>query len=112
MTYLVRKKYEVVGQESNRIHRVMGDGDWINSITDIRNGTELSQEAFRDNLCFRYVLMIHDIPATCDSYGNKFSVYHALSSPQGCLIIYIHEGVSKVWGALSDQDLNPSEISY
>ena len=90
MVYLVRRKYEVVGQESNRIHRVMGDGDWITSITDICNGTELAQEAFRDNLCFRYVLMLHDIPATCDGCKNKFSVYHALSCPKGYIILDSH----------------------
>ena len=50
MTYLVRQKYGLVGKDSNRIHRVMGDGGFITTVTNLLNGTEFSQEAFRDNI--------------------------------------------------------------
>ena len=59
------RRKELVGvQEKNRLHRVTRNGAWISAVTHRLNGTELSQEEFRDILCLRYGLMLQEIPAT------------------------------------------------
>ena len=52
------------GQERNRIHRATSNGAWLSAVPHHLDGTELSQEEFRDNLCLRYGLMAQDITAT------------------------------------------------
>ena len=67
------------GQERNRLYRVTRNGAWISAISYRINGTELSQEELRDNLCLSYGMMPQDIPATCDDWGKKFPIENFLS---------------------------------
>ena len=63
----IYKRQEQAGdQEKNQLHRATRNGSWISAVPHRLNGTELSQEKFRDNLCLRYGLMPQNIPATCD----------------------------------------------
>ena len=56
--------------------------------------------------------MPQDIPATCDGYGKKFSIEHALPCTKGGLVLALHEDAAKEWGALGARDLVPSAITY
>ena len=87
------------GQERNRLHRETRNGAWLSAVTHRLNGTELSQEEFRDNICLRYGLMPQDIPATCDGCGKKFSIDHALSFPKGGLFLSRHYDAAKRVGS-------------
>ena len=69
---MVRRKELAGGQERNHLHRATRNGAWLSVVPHRLNGTELSREEFRDNLCLRYGLMPQDIPATCDGCGKKF----------------------------------------
>ena len=51
-------------------------------------------------------------PTDCDGCGKNFLVPNAISCPKGGLIMARHNDAAKEWGALSDQALNPSAISY
>ena len=74
------RQKELAGvQDSNCIHRATRNGAWLSAIPHHLNGTVLSQEELRDNICLRYGLMPQDIPATCDGCGNRFSIEHAQS---------------------------------
>ena len=74
------KRHEQAGvQEKNRLHRAMRNGAWIRAVPHCRNGTELYREEFWENHRLRYGLMPQDIPATCDGFGKKFLIEHALS---------------------------------
>ena len=99
-------------QEKNRFHRATRNGAWLSAVSHCLNGTELTREEFRDNLCLRYGLMPQDIPATCDGCGKKFSIEHALSCPKGGLVIARHNDAAKEWGALGSRALVPSAITY
>ena len=83
------------GQEKNRLHRAIKNRAWLSAVPHRLNGTELSQEEFRDNLRLRYGLMPQDIPATCDGCGKKFSIEHALSCPKGGLVLARHDDAAK-----------------
>ena len=56
--------------------------------------------------------MPQDIPLTCDGFGKKFSFEHALSYPNGGLVLERHYDAAKEWVALRDQALVPSAITY
>ena len=56
--------------------------------------------------------MSHDIPATSDGCGKKFSIKHAVSYPKGGLIIAQHDDTAKEWGTLGYQAIFPSAITY
>ena len=56
--------------------------------------------------------MPQDISTTCDGYGKKFSIEHALSCPKGGLVFARHEKAVKKWDALGSQALVPSAITY
>ena len=112
MAELSRQKELAGDQERNRIHRATRNGSWLSAVTHRLNGTELSQEKLWHNLCLRYGLMPQDIPATCDSCGNRFSIEHAISFSKGGLVLARHDGASKEWGALGSRARVPSSISY
>ena len=76
---LVRQKELSGGHDRNRLHREKSNGAWLSAVPHRLNGTELSREEFRDNLCLRYGLMPQDIPATCDGCGKKFLIENSLS---------------------------------
>ena len=56
--------------------------------------------------------MPQDIPATCDGCGKKFLIEHALSCPNGGLVLEWNDDAAKEWGALGSQALVPSAITY
>ena len=88
------------------------NGAWISSVPHRLNVTELSREEFRDNVCLRYGLMPQDIPVTCNGFGKKFSIDHALSCPKGGLVLVRHGDVAKEWGYLGARAIIPSAITY
>ena len=56
--------------------------------------------------------MHQDIPAIFDSCGKKFLIYHAISFPNGGLVLAQHDDDAKELGALGAQALVPSAITY
>ena len=109
---LDRRKELAGGQERNHLHRATMNGAWISAVPHHLNGTELSQEEFRDNIFIRYGLMPQDIPAICDGCGEKLLIEHALSYPKGGLVLSRNDGAAKEWGALGSRTLVPSAITY
>ena len=109
---MFKRKDQADRQEKNRLHRATSNGAWLSAVRHRLNGTKLSREEFRDNLRLRYGLMPQDIPATCDGYGKKFSIEHALSCPEGGLFIARHDNAAKEWGDLGSRALVPSAITY
>ena len=95
---MARQKELAGGQEKNRLRRATRNIAWLSAVPHSLNGTELSQEELRDNICLRYGLMPQDIPATCDGCGKRFSIEHALSCPKGGLVIARHDDAAKEWG--------------
>ena len=55
--------------------------------------------------------MPQDIPTTCDGFGKKFLIDHALSCPKGGLVLVWHEKSAKEWCAIGDRSLTPSALS-
>ena len=90
-----RKKVLSGGQERNCLHRATSNGAWLSAVPHHINGTELSREAFQDNLCLGYRLMPQDIPVTCDGCGKSLLIDHALSCPKGGLVLERHDGAAK-----------------
>ena len=95
LSKLYDRQDQSVRQGKNRLHRATRNGAWLSAVPHRLNGTELSQEEFRDNLCLRYGLMPQDIPATCDGCGKKFLINHALSCPKGGLFMVRHDDAAK-----------------
>ena len=101
MPELYDRQEQAGQQQKNRLHRETRIGAWLSAVPNCLNGTELSREEFRDNLCLRYGLMPQDIPATYDGCGKKFSIEHALSCPKGgpcsCAARRRRKGVGCPW---------------
>ena len=76
---LARQKELAGGQERYRLHRATVNGAWLSSVPHCLNGTELSREEFRDNIRFRYGLMLQDIPTAFDGCSRRILIEHALS---------------------------------
>ena len=112
VTELYDRQEQAVRQEKNRLHRATMNGAWLSVVPHCLNGTELSWDEFRDNLCLRYGLMPQGIPATCDGCGKKFSIEHALSYQKGGLILVMHDNAEKEWSDLGSQALVPIAITY
>ena len=68
---------------------------WLSAMPHCLNGMELSWEELRDNLRLRYGLMPQEIPATCVVCGKRLSIDHALSCPQGGLVLARHNDDAK-----------------
>ena len=56
--------------------------------------------------------MPQDIPATCDCFGKKFLIDHAISCPKGGHVLERRDNDAKDWGTLGAWVLNPSDIYY
>ena len=84
---LARQKELAGGQERKRLHRATRNGAWLSAVPHHLNGTELSREELRHNICLKYGLMPQDIPATCDGCGKNFSIEHTLSCTKGGLVL-------------------------
>ena len=54
---LARQKELAGGQDRNLLHRSTRNEAWLSAVPHGLNGTELSQEEFRNNLRLRYGLM-------------------------------------------------------
>ena len=64
---MVEWNAEVGGQERGRQERGLQEqatqsGEWLTYVTHCLNGTDLSQEEFRDNLRLRYGLLMMYLP--------------------------------------------------
>ena len=55
--------------------------------------------------------MPQDIPVTCDGFGKKLLIEHALSFPKGGLFLAWYDYAAKEWGALGALALVPSAIT-
>ena len=88
------------------------NGAWFSAVPHLLNGTELSWEEFRDNICLRYGIMPQDTPPDYDGCGKKFSIEHALSCPKSGLVIVRNDNAAKEWGAFGSRALIPSAITY
>jgi hypothetical protein len=75
------------------------------------NGTELSEEEFRDNLRLRFGLTPLSLPARCDGCDAAFTVGHALTCKKGGLVLLRHNDVAAEWHQLCAAALTPSAVS-
>ena len=107
MAELPRQNNLAGGQERNRLPRATRNGTWLTSVPHRLNGTELYWEEFRDNICLIYGLMPQDIPTTCDDCDKSFSIKHALSCPNGGLVVDQHDDAAKELVTLGDRALCP-----
>ena len=57
-------------------------------------------------------MMPQDTPATCEGFGKKFSIKHALSCPKGGLVLTRHDEAANEWGALGARPLVTIAITY
>ena len=73
-----RQKEMTVGQEVNRLHIATRNGVCLRAIPHRRNGTELSWEELRDNLCLECGLMPQEILANCGGCGKKLCIEYFL----------------------------------
>ena len=71
---LDRRKDLAGGQERNRRHRAMTNGECLSAVPHRLNCTEFSQKEFRNNLHLRYGLMPQEIPATCNGCDKRLSI--------------------------------------
>ena len=111
---VARQKELAGGQERNLLHRSMRNGAWLSAVTHRLNGTELSWEEYRDNICLRYGLIPQDIAVTSDGCGKKFWIKHAISCPKGGLVLAQHDDATNEWGTLGAQSsslaLSPTNL--
>eukprot|EP00957_Ditylum_brightwellii_P066251 5028195-Ditylum_brightwellii.AAC.1 len=63
----------------HKLMRSMKTGAWLTVVTDSLNGTELSQEEFRDNLRLRYSLWPIGLQERCDWCRSSMTIEHGLS---------------------------------
>ena len=56
--------------------------------------------------------MPQDIHVTCDGWGKKFLIQHALSCLKGGLVLMRHDAAAKELGTLGPRALVPSAITY
>ena len=82
------------------INRGKHCGQWLGVIPSTVNGTELSAQEFRDNLCMRYARSPGDLPKHCDGCiskhreHNPFTMRHALQCKTGGLITVRHDEIA------------------
>ena len=92
---IFKRQEQAESQEKNHLHRLTRNGACPSAVPHRLNGTELSREAFQDNLRLRYGLMPQDIPTTCNGCGKKFLIENALSCPKGGLVMARHDEDAK-----------------
>ena len=92
------------------LNRARKSGAWLTLTPDRINGTELSEEEFRDSLRIRFGLQPKHLPNRCEGCHQRFSVEHAMSCKRGGLILLRHNDVTNEWSSLCSQALKPSAI--
>ncbi len=83
-------------------------GAWLSVFPNRLNGTSLSADESRDNVCLRYNHSPLDMPAACDGCRAKILVKHALSCKVGGLVHIQHDDVVDEWRHLCGTALSPS----
>ena len=96
----------------HKLMRSMETGAWLTVVPDSLNGTELSQEEFRDNLRLRYSLRPIGLQERCDGCGSSMTIEHGLSCAWGGLVLVRHNDARDEWGALGKVALSPSVVTY
>ena len=109
---ILRRKELADGSGLNRLRWATDNGVWLTAIPHCLNSTELLWEEFQDNILLRYVIVPLDLPIDFDGCGKNFLVTHALSCPNGGLILARHNYDAKEWVNLLTLTINPSDISY
>ena len=75
----------------NTISRAKENGQFLNVIPSIVNGTELSALEFQDTINLRYCRIPPNLPSSCDGCGNAFTVRHAHKCKIGGRVIGRHD---------------------
>ena len=77
-------------QGAHRLRWAKKTGAWLTVQPSIVNGTELGEQAWRDDLSLRYGLDPPDLPKYCDVCNAKFTICHALNCNRGGLVTARH----------------------
>ncbi len=72
-------------------------GAWLFVFLNQLNGTGLSVDKWRDNVCLRYNRSPLDMPAACDGRRAKMLIKHALLCKVGGLVHIQHDDVADEW---------------
>ena len=94
-----------------RLQRAQETGAWLTVMPESLNGTELTEDEFRDSLQLRFGLCPSHLPDKCDGCGSAFTVEHGLSCRQGGLVLLRHDDVKREWSHLCSQATKPSAVS-
>jgi len=73
----------------------------MNVLPLIHHHFDLSAQQFHDALCLHYHHPLSLIPASCDGYGEDFSLTHALDCCKGGLVTQHHNEVRDALGDLA-----------
>ena len=68
-------------------------GVWLSIFPNWWNGSGLSADEWRDNICLRYSHSPLDMSAACDGHRAKITVEHALSCKMGGLVKIRHDAI-------------------
>ena len=98
-------------RQKQRLDRACISGSWLTVMPSRYNGTELSQDEFRDNARIRFGLHPLGLPCTCDGCQHKFSVDHALTCKQGGLMGLRHDDAKYEFSDMCAKALKPSSVS-
>ncbi|KAI2492332.1 hypothetical protein MHU86_22238 [Fragilaria crotonensis] len=69
--------------EKRRIVRSAATGAWLSTLPSLLNGSDLSDEEFRDGVRLRFGLTPTSLPLRCDGCGERFTTEHAMSCRKG-----------------------------
>jgi hypothetical protein len=97
--------------EKRRIVRSATTGAWLSTLPSLLNGSDLSDEEFRDGVRLRFGLTPTSLPLRCDGCGERFTTEHAMSCRKGGLILHRHNDLVATWGQLCGQAHTPSNVS-
>jgi hypothetical protein len=78
---------------ARRDKRNSAAGAWLSVFPNRLNGTDLSADEWRDNICLRYSHSPLDMSAACDGHRAKITVEHALSCKMGGLVKIRHDDI-------------------
>jgi hypothetical protein len=105
-------KRRVGKKEAKRLERIGETGAWLTAAPNVRKGTALSADEWRDNARLRYGLRPHKLQDRCDGCGKGFSVDHGINCKVGGLPIVRHNNLAGTAGALAAMALTKSCVSY